>query len=76
MSAKTPGCVKTEKWPHIVPSNLDWILDEVGLHVKGFISSEASKMPYNLHLILTSIIAFFPAGMAFLHGLTPKQTVT
>jgi hypothetical protein len=43
-------------------------LDEAGLHVKGVISSEASQMPNNLHLI-TSIIGFFEAGVAFLHGL-------
>jgi hypothetical protein len=64
--------VKTQKRPHVVSSNLGWILDEVGLHVKGVISSEATQMPHDLHLILTSTIAFFQAGVAFLHGLESK----
>ncbi len=51
--------VKTQKRPHVVPSKLDWIPDEVDLHWKGIIGSEASQMPDSLHSILTSTITFF-----------------
>jgi len=53
------ACVKTQKRPHVVPFKLDRVSDEVGLHGKGVIGSEASQMPDSLRLILTSTIAFF-----------------
>ncbi len=37
--------MKTQIRPHVVPSKLDWVPDEVALHGKGVIGSEASQMP-------------------------------
>jgi len=54
-----PGCVKTQKRPHVVRFKLDRISGEVGYHWKGVIGSEASQMPDSLRFILTSTIAFF-----------------
>ena len=59
MAAFGPACVKTQKRPHVVSPELDWISGEVGLRWKGAISSEASQMLDSLQLILTSIVAFF-----------------
>ncbi len=59
MTAFGPGCVKTQKRPHVVPFKFDWISSEVGYHWKGVIGSEASQMPDSLHLILASTITFF-----------------
>jgi len=39
---ETPGCVKTQKRPQVVPFKLDCISGEVGFRKKGVISSEAS----------------------------------
>jgi hypothetical protein len=52
-------CVKTQKRPHVVPSKLDRVSDEVDLHGKGVISLEASQILDSPQLILTSTIAFF-----------------
>jgi hypothetical protein len=65
--------VKTQKRPHVVPSKLDWISDEVGLCWKEVVGLEASQMPDSLQLILTSIIAFFYPAVVFLHSLGRKR---
>jgi len=54
-----PGCVKTQKRPHIVRSKLDRVSDEASLHWKGVNGSKASQMSDSLYLIFTSTIACF-----------------
>jgi hypothetical protein len=58
-AALGPACVKTQKRPHLVPSKLDRVSDEVGLNGKGVISLEALQILDSPQLILTSTITFF-----------------
>jgi len=68
-----PACVKTQKRPHVVPSKLDWVSDEVGLHWKGVIGSKASQLRDTQHWITTSMSPVFKLCMVFSHSLGHKR---